>query len=341
MKVFYTPIPLLLLAGLIFCSCGKGNNTKPSSKTIAKDFSNATAQTVTVSTLAGGAVGNSDGTGSAASFNQPSGITVDQNDNIYITDYGNASVRKITAAGIVTTTKVGGYASGGIAIDNSGDFYVCTSFSSGTVYKITPDGTKSAWPILNVTEPVVYQAFDKSNGNDYVSILGSSTVYKINSQGVASAFADCSTGYTRGNQGIAVDASGSLYVTAINYANSTIGYISQVFKITPAGVVSLYAGAQNYGSTDGPAASATFSLITAMAIDKNDNLFLLDGNKVRMISANGTVSTLAGTGNKGDVDGEGDKAAFSTPLGIAVNNEGTAVYIADHDNNSIRKITAN
>ncbi|MDR3714625.1 MAG: hypothetical protein P4L51_17560 [Puia sp.] len=336
----YNSLFVMMAVCLVFSSCSKSNSSGTAGG--GKSFSDATAKTVTVSTLAGSqAAGNADGAGTAASFNQPSAIATDANDNLYVTDYGNSVIRKITPAGVVTTTSVAGYADGGIAIDNSGDFYVASGYVPGTVYRFAPDGTRSGWVIPNAGYAIVYQAIDRNSGSDYISVLGSNIVFTLSSQGVGSQFAQGGDGihYTRGNTGLAVDAGGNVFVTE-NIAYND-GYVSQIYKITPDGTSTLYAGAQTYGSMDGPAATATFTFITGIAIDKNNNLFILDANKVRMVNASGIVSTLAGSAAKGYTDGSGDQAAFSSPTGISVNKEGTAVYIADNNNNCIRKITAN
>ena len=135
--------------------------------------------------------------------------------------------------------------------------------------------------------------------------------------------------------GIAADAAGNIYVA--DAKNFTIR------KITPAGVVSTYAGASfQIGSSDGPAASARFFLPYGVAADAAGNLYIADGGNqlIRKITAAGIVSTLAGAAMQaGFVDGAGGAARFNTPWGITV-DQGGALYVADSGNNAIRKLTS-
>ncbi len=104
--------------------------------------------------------------------------------------------------------------------------------------------------------------------------------------------------------------------------------------------VSTYAGSGTFGFADGAAASAQFSYPTSMAIDGEGNLIVADpfNNRVRKITPSGQVSTLAGTGTTGFVNGPGNTAKFNWPYGVACDAAGN-VYVADMNNNAIRKIT--
>jgi sugar lactone lactonase YvrE len=132
----------------------------------ATDASNCSiykiTQSGTVTVLAGGLQGGSaNGTGSAAGFNDPTGIALDTNGNLYVTDSKNATIRKITSAGVVTTLAgVAGHkgnADGtgsaasfsypvGITLDSSGNLYV-TDFGNDSVRKITPSGVVTTIPV--------------------------------------------------------------------------------------------------------------------------------------------------------------------------------------------------
>jgi len=342
------------------------------------DTYNSTIRKITpaggVSTIAGtaGTQDSTDGTGAAARFNRPSGITVDSSGNLYVADSHNSTIRKITSAGVVSTVagtaEYYGSADGtgtaasfseptGIAVDASGNLYVADTYNS-TIRKITSagvvstvagtagnygssDGTGSA---ASFSEPVGI-AVDAS-GNLYVADAGNNTIRKITSAGVVSTLAGTAGNYGSADgagtaasfdspEGIAVDASGNLYVA--DAGNNTIR------KITSAGVVSTLAGtAGNYGSADGAGTAASFYDPVGIALDASGNLYVADlhNNTIRKITSAGVVSTLAGTaGNYGSADGTGTAASFYDPVGITVDASGN-LYVADLGNSLVRKITS-
>ncbi|MFY0605444.1 MAG: hypothetical protein JXR10_01945 [Cyclobacteriaceae bacterium] len=133
---------------------------------------------------------------------------------------------------------------------------------------------------------------------------------------------------------VAVDGEGNVYVA--DRGNHLIR------KITPAGVVTTLAGTAGVsGSTDGAGPSASFSQPYGVAVDGSGNVYVADryNHLIRKITSAGVVTTLAGTaGGSGSIDGTGTSASFSQPFGIAVDGSGN-VYVADHANDLIRKIT--
>lgn len=183
------------------------------------------------------------------------------------------------------------------------------------------------------------------SGNIYVVDSGNHTIRRITRSGTVTTFAGLagtfgdangSGGAARffGPQGLAVDSIGNVYVA--DSGNSAIR------KITPAGVVSLYAGVSRLaGAVDGPALSARFWGPARLAVDASGNIYVSDAENqtIRKISSSGMVSTLAGSpGSLGSVDGLGSAARFSRPQGIAVDSNGI-VYVADYANHSIRRIS--
>ena len=134
---------------------------------------------------------------------------------------------------------------------------------------------------------------------------------------------------------VAVDGAGNIYVAD--------GGDHTVRRVSPGGVVTTYAGTSGRaGSSDGAATSgALFLYPYAVAVDGSNNVFVADsGNhNIRMISAGGSVSTLAGTaGVAGSADGTGAAARFNGPQGIAIDGTGV-VYVSDTNNSTIRRIT--
>ena len=264
-----------------------------------------------VTTLAGGSgMGSTDGTGSAAKFAEPHGVVLDSNGNVYVTDYVNMTIRKVTPTGVVTTL------AGSAGVEG---------FVNGT-------GTAARFKSLQGI------AIDTS-GNLYIVDSGNRSIRKITPAGVVTTFVDGTNGQLGSPRGVVVDSAGTLYVT--DYTAHVI------YRVTSAGVVSRFAGLQTAagagpmpGSTDGPTSSALFNAPSAIAIDSAGSLYVADtaSNTVRKI-ASGNVTTLAGqAGRSSSVDGKGAAARFQDPYAVAVDGSGN-VYVADATDHSIRKIT--
>jgi len=134
--------------------------------------------------------------------------------------------------------------------------------------------------------------------------------------------------------GVAVDSAGNVYVA--DTVNDTIR------KITPAGAVTTLAGTPGVaGSADGTGSAAQFRAPQGVAVDSAGNVYVADtGNDtIRVITPAGVVTTLAGTpGVAGSTDGTGSAARFDGPVGVAVDGAGN-VYVADTQNDTIRRIT--
>jgi len=341
---------------------------------VADTFNN-TVRKVTpagvVSTLAGraGSSGSADGTGAAARFSYPARVAVDGAGNVYVADAGNDTIRKISPAAVVSTLAGTAGASGsadgtgaaarfnfptGVAVDGSGNVYVADSNNS-TIRKVTPAavvstlaGTASASGSADGTGAAA--RFDDphgvavdGSGNVYVADNFNNTIRKVSPAGVvttlagtagASGSADGAGAAARFNwpEGVAVDGSGNVYVA--DEGNNAIR------KVTPAGVVSTLAGGGYCGSADGTGAAARFCGPFGVAVDRSGNVYVADSfnNSIRKVTPAGVVSTLAGNGFPGTADGSGPAAQFSSPYGVAVDGSGN-VYVADTDNNTIRKVT--
>lgn len=159
-------------------------------------------------------------------------------------------------------------------------------------------------------------------------------VYGQNITYLTTTFASLGTGGTAttsgtGPVGIALDSAGILFATNGNV----------IQKISPAGVVSVFAGnLTTAGSASGTGSAAQFNGPTGIAIDKADNLYVADtgNNAIRKITPAGVVTTLAGL-IQGNADGAGITARFSSPTAVAVGTTGV-VYVVDAGNNSLRTI---
>jgi len=256
-----------------------------------------------VVTLAGNGnfVGNRDGTGSSARFNDPAGIVLDSFGNLFVCDWNNSLIRKISPAGDVST-----FAGN---INNSGN----------------TDGIGTA-ATFNGPARI---AIDSSN-NLYVASTGSSYIRKITPTAVVTTLTNYGANFN-GNTSIVLDANGNIYFTEPNTYD--------VKKVTPAGVLTTIAGTyNNQGDQDGVGISAQFSSPGGITLDHNGNLFVLDlgNNTVRKITSSGVVSTIAGLplSNSNIIDGLGASARFSYPIAIT-SDVNSNLYITDSC--SIRK----
>jgi len=128
------------------------------------------------------------------------------------------------------------------------------------------------------------------------------------------------------------DAAGNFYVADRDN--------HRIRKVTPAGVVTTFAGSGTAGFTNGTGTGASFNQPYALAIDASDNIYVGDrlNYAIRKITPAGVVTALAGNGVSGMVDATGSAARFSEPLGIAVDASGN-IFVGDYFNNRIRKIT--
>jgi len=344
------------------------------------DTNNTTIRKITsarvVTTLAGspGAVGTTDGTGSAAQFYYPYGLAATSTGTLYVADTNNREIRIITSAGVVTT--LAGSATGdqggvgsangtgraarfanpqGVAVTGT-TVYVADTNNS-TIRKITSTGVVTTFAgtagtvgSANGTGKAAQfyypygVAADKA-GNVYVADANNQTIRKITSAGVVTTLAG-TTGVAGSKNGtgsaaqfyypyaLAVDGSGNVYVA------DTDNYT--VRKITPARVVTTLAGlAGNPGYTDGAGSNARFGALYGIAVDSAGNVYVTDGSyyTIRKITPAGVVTTLAGTpGVVGSADGTGSAAQFYYPYGIAVDTAKN-VYVSEQYNDTIRKIT--
>jgi DNA-binding beta-propeller fold protein YncE len=293
------------------------------------DTDNCTVRQLTtagvVTTLAGTAgtcFNFTDGTGSAAGFQYPGGITYDPgNGKLYITDNDNCAIRQITTAGAVTT------------IAGAGPF--ACAFADGT-------GTAANFQYPNGA------AYDSHTGNLYIADSGNCVVRKLSTAGVvttiagnagACSFAD-GTGTAAHFQypnGIAYDpANGNLYVTD--------SFNCVVRQVTTTGVVTTVAGkAGTCSFADGTATGARLSGPKGIAYDPaSGNLYVTDTDNcaIRQITTAGVVSTISGGGPTRCffADGLGAAANFQFPEGVAYDSSTGNLYVTDTANQTVRQI---
>ncbi|NNJ05963.1 hypothetical protein HHX38_17750 [Streptomyces sp. PKU-MA01144] len=277
-----------------------------------------------ISTVAGtGAAGfaGDGGPATTARLHTPLSVTVDSTGNLYIADHGNQRIRKITADGTIST--VAGTGAAGFA----GDGGPASSAQLHNPYAVAVDGEDG----LCVADC----------GNHRVRRITAdgkiSTVAGTGSAGFAGDGGPATTARLHTPLSVTVDSTGNLYIA--DHGNQRIR------KITADGTISTVAGtgAAGFAGDGGPASSAQLHNPYAVAVDGEDGLCVADcGNhRVRRITADGKISTVAGTGSAGFAGdgGPATTARLHTPLSVTVDSTGN-LYIADHGNHRIRKITA-
>lgn len=297
------------------------------------------------------------------SISTPSGLTIDINGNLYVADTSVDLIKKIQNLSSSTpniSSFLGGggtdyntcsgsklYSPYGVAVDSAGTLYVAEKNKTAVRYAdctvglgvSAVYGTGAALSSLSGIALAGSLLYVADTGNRVIRLITSNGGHS----GTSSIFAGVGTnGYVNGASniaafssptGIAVSRSGDVYVTDTN--NCVIRKIS-------AGQVSTLAGAgpSSCGSADGTATSAQLNGPTGIAVDASDNLYVADtvSNKIRRITPQGVVTTIAGSGVSGSADGTGSSATFNTPTGIAVDAAGN-VFVTEYATGKIRKIT--
>jgi hypothetical protein len=296
------------------------DNAATPTKLVVANADNQTIQTLTLSTnavasLAGTAntAGTADGTGTAAKFYEPFGITLSGSD-YFVADTYNHTIRKLTSAGVVTTIAgTGGTAGSTDGTGSAALFYGPKSLVS--------DGTN-----LYVT--------DTSNHTIRKVVISTGATSTVAGYAGTSGTTDATGSAARfyAPFGIAYDTTDLFVTDTSNHA---------IRKVTTGGVVTTLAGVVGTsGTTDATGTSAKFNTPTGIVSD-GTNLFVADsGNHTirKVVISSGVVTTLAGTaGTSGFLDGTGAAARFNSPVGLTIDNAGN-LYVSDQNYTKIRKV---
>jgi uncharacterized protein (TIGR03437 family) len=319
-----------ILAGL---TNPQGVAIGPNGSILIADTGNGAIRSVdskgVITTLSGnGTVGLSgDGTATTLAMLAPFGVVVDSSGNLFVAENGTNRIRKIDTKGNITTAigdGIQGFAGDGgapdkvemslptsVAVDSSGNVYFADSLNN-RIRKL-------------------------AGGN--VTTFAGSGVFSHSGDGGTATSAQLNT-----PMGVAVNAalpnpyfSGSLYIA--DTANNVVRGVAN-------GVIFNVAGTGTAGSSgDGNAASgAQLNGPQGLAVDSAGNLYIADtqNHRVRKVSANGTISTVAGSGTAGSGGdgGAAGSAQLNLPFGVAVDAAGN-LYIAEFGNNRVRKVAAN
>nr|WP_294942956.1 gliding motility-associated C-terminal domain-containing protein [uncultured Mucilaginibacter sp.] len=272
-----------------------------------------------VTTLAGGVNGYRDGTGANVGFSANLlSLANDGQGNTYVCDVFNNAVRKITPDGVTVTfampalrTANGGqtFTAESIAVDRFNNIYVA---NKNQIFKVTPDGS-TATPFAGGFAGVTGLTFDR-NGDMFVSIndySNGNSVRKITPAGIVTTLYSLpsAAGFAR----LVVDSKGNVFV------GSTTGVI---YKITPDAQFSIYAGAGE-GFADGSLLTARFHNPQGITIDPADNLYIADSDnhRIRKITTNGKVTTLAGSGQPGPKDNTNKSNAAKVTVQVTIVSE--------------------
>jgi sugar lactone lactonase YvrE len=279
-----------------------------------------------ITTIAGngyyGAVGDGNGDGgpaTAAMMQWPQGVAIAPDGTLYVADTGANRIRRVTTGGnieaavgirlpafngdgIAATRAVLRYPFG-LAVDSSGALYIADTIQH-RIRKVSPDGR--------------------------IQTVAGTGQFGYSGDGGPAAQARLASPHH-----VAFDQAGNLYIADT--------YNHRIRKVSPGGAISTIAGTgqSGFSGDGGPATDARLNYPFALALDRSGNLYVADkdNHRVRRIGKDGKISTLAGTGVAG-FSGDGGPAAraqLDTPSGVAVDEAGN-VYIADTNNNRIRKV---
>jgi uncharacterized protein (TIGR03437 family) len=324
-----------------------------------------------ISTIAGSTTIGYAGDGAAATSADlfaPYALALDSKANVYIVENADSRIREVTVSNAYINTIVGNGISGffgdgaaatsaelnsptGIAIDSSGNLYIAdsqnlvirkvsnsniSSIAGNHIYAYSGDNGPATSAQLNTPLGVATDAggdvYIADSANNVVRMVTKGgAIYNVLGNGVAS------TSGLSNPEGLVVDSSGNLYIADSQNA--------RVQKVTPSGSVSTVAGngKPGYGGDGGAATSAQLNAPLGLALDSAGNLYISDfsNNRVRKVSASGTITTVAGTGMTG-YSGDGaaaTNAQLTNPEGLAVDFAGN-LYIADSGNNAVRRVSS-
>jgi uncharacterized protein (TIGR03437 family) len=271
-----------------------------------------------VSTLAGGGTADPGPDGVLATqvvLASPSGVAVDNNGNCYISE--TARVRKVSSSGIITTV------AGGISQGFTPD--------GGAATKALFSGVSSV--AVDTTGNVLFT--DRYN-NRVRKVFANGILTTVASDGFAGPAGDggpASAAQFQGASNVVFDSAGNLFIADTGR--------NRIRKVAPNGVITTFAGdsAATSPGDGGPATRARLLSPLGLASGADGNLYISDVSRVRQVDPNGIISTLAG-GDYAGYFGDGvpaTSAIFAFVYSLAFDSKGN-LYLADHDNNRVRKV---
>ena len=300
------------------------------------------------------------GPATQAELFDPSGLALSSNGDLYIADSGNNRIRMVSPSGVITTvagTGVAGFSGDGgpatqaelsfptaIALSSTGALLIADGGNrrvrevspTGTITTVAGNGTLGlsgdGGPATQagLSEPLGVAA---GPGGIYVADAWNDVVRRILPSGVIETVAGAADGL-QFPVAVALNAAGDIFVA---------DWSNRVIEVTPSGAARTVAGTgvAGFSGDGGPAVKAELDRPSGLAVAPNGDLYIADSgnNRVRMVSPNGIITTIAGTGVAG-FSGDGGpavKAELNDPEGLAI-GPGGGLYIADSHNQRIREV---
>jgi hypothetical protein len=241
----------------------------------------------------------------------PNSVAVDGAGNLFITDFYDNRIRKVSSSGIITTVAADDAGPAdiqlagphGIAVDSAGNVFIAEPYNN-RIRKASSDGT--------------------------VTTVAGNGTYGFSGDGGPAINAQL-----QGPNGVTVDSAGNLFIVD--------GYSARIRKVSSSGIITTVAGNgfNGYSGDGAPATSAHLWVPQGVAVDSAGDLFIADGynNRIREVSPSGIITTVAGNGSPG-YSGDGGPATnakLTFPGGVAVDGAGN-VYFADPANHAIRRL---
>ena len=314
-----------------------------------------------------------------ATLNNPISTAVDAAGDLFITDYSNNTIRKVTPEGLISTfagNGTNGYGGdgdaatsaqigrpGGLAVNAAGDLFIDELIGpairevttdgvihtvAGGSYGYSGDGGLATSASLSNPSDVAVNA----NGDLFIADSTNQVIREVTPDGIIHTFAgdhnDGTAGYT-GDGGPATSAELG-YPTGVAVDSDGDVFIADhdnhvVREVTPDGIIHTVAGngTAGYSGDGGPATSAKLSATSSVAVDASGDLFIVDptDNVVREVTLDGIIHTVAGSGSAG-FTGDGGAATSATlngPAKLSIDNLGD-LMIPDSSNNVVREVMA-
>ena len=309
-------------------------------------------------------------------LDDPTGVAVDGAGNLYIADASNHRIRKVDSTGTITTiagTGEQGFGGNGgpatqaplnypygVAVDGAGNLYIA-DVGNHRIRKV--DSTGTIITIAGTEErgfsgdggPAIQAQLDAPSGvavdelgNLYIADRNNHRIRRVDSTGTITTIAGTEERGFSGDggpatqaplflpTGVAVDGAGNLYIAD--------QYNHRIRRVDSTGTITTIAGTGElgFGGDGGPAIQAQLGDPTGVAVDGPGNLYIADqyNHRIRRVDSTGTITTIAGTGERG-FSGDGGpaiQAQLDDPTGVAVDGAGN-LYIADASNHRIRLLT--